>query len=138
MVPPVPPVQLPAPPVQPAVIPPAQPVLTPVQPCPMPQLNWYHLKPEFAFKPDGDVEAHLLRTDNLMDTHAFPEGVKVQRFCLTLVGEARIWYESLRRIALDWNVLQNQFRQQYSKIGCTRENYFMCGDHSTLMRAQKL
>ena len=38
-----------------------------------------------------------------MDTHACPEGVKVQKFYLTLVGEARLWYESLRPIALDWN-----------------------------------
>ena len=59
-----------------------------------------------------------------MDTHAFPEGVKVQRFCLTLVGEARLWYESLRPIALDRNGLQTQFRQQYSKIGNTREQLF--------------
>ena len=59
-----------------------------------------------------------------MDTHAFPEGVKVQRFCLTLVGEARLWHESVRPIALDWNGLQNQFRQQYSKIGNTRDQLF--------------
>ena len=50
-----------------------------------------------------------------MGTHAFPEDVKVQRFCLTLVREARLWYESLRPIALDWNGLQTQFKQQYSK-----------------------
>ena len=56
-------------------------------------------------------EVHLLRTNDWMDTHAFPEGVKVQRFCLTSVGEARLWYESLKPIALDWNGLQNQFRQ---------------------------
>ena len=61
----------------------------------MPQLNWSHFKPEFAGKPDKDVEAHLLRTNDHMDTHAFPEGVKVQRFLLTLVGEARLWYDSL-------------------------------------------
>ena len=59
-----------------------------------------------------------------MDTHAFPEGVKVQRFCSTLVGEARLWYESLRPIALYWNGLQNQLRQQYSKIGNLGNNYF--------------
>ena len=59
-----------------------------------------------------------------MDTHTFPEGVQVQRFCLTLVGEARLWYESIRPIALDGNALQNQFRQQYSKIGHTREQLF--------------
>ena len=65
-VPPAPPVQLPVPPAQ------------PVQPAPMPQLNWSHLKPEFAGKPDKDAEAHLLRTNDWMDTHAFPEGVKVE------------------------------------------------------------
>ena len=59
-----------------------------------------------------------------MDTHAFPEGVKVQSFCLTLVGEARLWYESLRPIALDWNGLQDQFRPQYSKICNSREQLF--------------
>ena len=60
---------------------------------------------------------------NWLDTHAFPEGVKVQRFCLTLV-EARLWYESLRPIALEWNGLQTQFRQQYSKRGNIREQLF--------------
>ena len=59
-----------------------------------------------------------------MDTHAFHEGVKVQSFCLTLLGEARLWYESLRPIVLDWNGLEDQFRQQYSKIGNTREQVF--------------
>ena len=119
MVPPVPPVQPPAPPAQP-IVPPTQ----PIQPGAMPQVNWSHFKPEFTGKPDGDADAHLLRTNDWVDTHAFPEGVKVQRFYLTLVGEARLWYESLRPIALDWNGLQNQFRQQYSKIGNTREQLF--------------
>ena len=59
-----------------------------------------------------------------MDIHAFPEGVKVQRFCLMLGGEARLWYKSLRPVALYWNALQNQFRQQYSMIGNTREHLF--------------
>ena len=35
-------------------------------------------------------------------------------FVLTLVGEARLWYGSLRPIVLYWNSLQTQFRQQYS------------------------
>ena len=59
-----------------------------------------------------------------MDTHKFPEGVKAQRFCLTLVGEARLWYESLRPINIDWQGLQNHFRQQYSKIENTREQLY--------------
>ena len=69
--------------------------VVPMQPGPMPQLNWSHFKPEFTGKPDEDAEAHLLRTNDWMDTHAFSEGVKVQRFCLALVCEARLWYESL-------------------------------------------
>ena len=59
-----------------------------------------------------------------MDTHQFQEGVKVQRFCLTLVGEARLKYEYLRPINVDWQGLGNQFRQQYSKINNTREQLF--------------
>ena len=56
-----------------------------------------------------------------METGAFSKGVKVQRFFLTLVGEARLRYESLRLIAVNWKGLQDQSRQQYSKIGNTRE-----------------
>ena len=43
---------------------------------------------------------------------------------MTLVGDVRLWYESLRPIAVDWNGLQYQLRQQYSKIGHTREQLF--------------
>ena len=66
MVPPVLPVHLLEPPAPP-IVQPAQ----PIQPAPMPQLNWSHVKPEFAGKPDRYAEVHLLRTD-WMDTHAFP------------------------------------------------------------------
>ena len=59
-----------------------------------------------------------------MDTHALPEVVKVQKVCLRLVGEARLWHESLRLKAWDWNLLQIQFRQQYCKIGNTKEQLF--------------
>ena len=58
-----------------------------------------------------------------MNAHNFQD-VKVQRFCLILVGEVRLWYESLRPIANDWQALQEQLRQQYSKIGNTREQLF--------------
>ena len=88
------------------------------------QLNWSHFKPEYASKLEADAEAHLLRMDNCMDTHDFQDQVKVQRFCLTLVWEARLWYKSLRPINADWEGLQNVFRQQYSKIGNTREQLF--------------
>ena len=53
----------------------------------MPQLNWSCFKPEFVGKPDEDAEGHLLRNNDWMDTHVLPEGVKVQQFCLTLIGE---------------------------------------------------
>ena len=43
---------------------------------------------------------------------------------MTLTGEARLWYKSLRLINVDWTELQNSFRQQYSKIGNTREQLF--------------
>ena len=97
--------------------------LAPVVPQ-RPQLNWSHFKPEYAGKPDEDTEAHLLRTDDWIDTHKFLDQVKVQRFCLTLVWEARLWYESLRTINANWDGLQNMFRQQYSMIGNTREQLF--------------
>ena len=88
------------------------------------QLNWSHFKPKYTGKPEEDAETHLLRMNNWMDTHDFQDQVKVQRFCLTLVGEARLWYESLRPINADWEGLQNMFKQQYSKIGNTREQLF--------------
>ena len=59
-----------------------------------------------------------------MNTHRFQDIVKVQRLCLTLTGEARLWYESLRPINVDWLGLQNIFRKQYSKIGNTRKQLF--------------
>ena len=52
-------------------------------------MNWLYFKPVFLGKLDEDVEVHLLRTNDWINMHDFPEAVKVQRFCLTLVGEAR-------------------------------------------------
>ena len=59
------------------------------------QLNWSHFRPEFSGKPEEDAEAHLLRTEDWMTTHNFPEDQKVGRFCLTLKQEARLWYATL-------------------------------------------
>ena len=61
-----------------------------------------------------------------MTTHDFPNDQKVRRFCLTLLGGARLWYETLnaQQQQLDWTGLQESFRQQYSKLGNTREQYF--------------
>ena len=97
----------------------------PQQPAqPMVHLNWSHFKLEFSGKPDEDAEAHLLCTNDWMNAHHFVECVKVQRFCLSLLGEARLWYHSLEPINVDWQRSQNLFRQQYSKIGNTREHLF--------------
>ena len=42
----------------------------------------------------------------------------------TLLGEARLWYETLGAAQLDWEALQDCFWQQYAKFGNTREQYF--------------
>ena len=104
----------------------------------MPVLNWSHFKPKYFGKPDEDAGAHLLRANDWVDTHGFQDHVKLPRFCLTLTGEARLWYELLRLINVDWLGLQNIFRQQYySKIGNTREQLFTLGDPFILMKMQK-
>ena len=114
-------------PVQPLQQPaPAQPVLA-GQVVPAPQVfyqNWIGKKPEFSGKPEEDAESHLLSTRDWMEAHNFPDEVKVRCFCLTLTGEARLWYESLAPLDNDWPALQNKFRWQYSKIGNTPEQLF--------------
>ena len=59
------------------------------------QLNWSHFRPEFSGKPEEDAEAHLLRTEDWMTTHNFPEEEKVRRFCLTLRHGNKLWYATL-------------------------------------------
>ena len=111
--------------------PPNQPA--PVQPVPAslvvpaPQVfyqKWIEKKPEFSGKPEEDAESHLLSTRDWMEAHNFPNKVKVRCFCLTLTGEARLWYESMAPLDNDWPALQNKFRWQYSKIGNTPEQLF--------------
>ena len=60
-----------------------------------------------------------------MDAHCFNEDIKVQRFCLTLLGEVRLWYHSLEPLGENTLAqLQNLFRQSYSKLGNTHEQLF--------------
>ena len=47
------------------------------------------------------MEAHLLRTNDWMETHNFPEVAKLQRSHLTLTGKARLWFETLQPIEVD-------------------------------------
>ena len=110
---------------------PVQPVPQPipVQPAPagVPHVffqNWIGKKPEFSGKPEEDAESHLLSTRDWMEVHNFPEKEKVRCFRVTLIGEARLWYESLAPLDNDWPALQNKFRWQYSKIGNTPEQLF--------------
>ena len=69
---------------------PMQPALAAPQIIHQQELNWSHFKPEFAGRPDEDVEKHLPHTNDWMLTHNFPNDVNVHRFCLMLVGEARL------------------------------------------------
>ena len=60
-----------------------------------------------------------------MNANHFDENIKVQRFCLTLLGEARLWYQSLEPLGdTTWLQLLNLFRQRYSKLGNTCEQLF--------------
>ena len=93
-------------------------------------VNWCHFKPEFSDKPEEDVEAHLLRTNDWMLTHDFAEEQKTQRFRLTLIGEARLWYESIAHNDDGWPALQDHFRCQYSRVGGTPEQ--LCHQWRTL------
>ena len=94
---------------------------------PAPQIfyqNWIGKKPEFSGKPEEDGESHLLSTRDWMEAHNFPEEDKVKHFHMTLIGEARLWYELLAPLYNDWPALQNKFRCQYLKIGNTPKQLF--------------
>ena len=75
LVPHVPPRQPPVSPTQ-QIVPPAQ----PIQPALIPKINWSHFKPECTGKLDEDEKAHLLRTNEWMDTYIFPAVSKFSDF----------------------------------------------------------
>ena len=60
----------------------------------------------------SDILSKLDSTRDWMEVHNFPEGEKVRCFHVTLIGEARLWYESLAPLDNDWPALQNKFRWQ--------------------------
>ena len=81
---------------------PAPPVSqTPQQPIQqaqqVPYLNYSHFKPECRCRCKSTPAQN-----NWMNTHQFQKFVKVQRFCLTLVGEARLCLEFQRPLNIDW------------------------------------
>ena len=53
-------------------------------------INWSDFKPEFSGKLEKDAEAHPLHSNDWINAHHFNNDVKVQRVCLTLLGEARL------------------------------------------------
>ena len=59
-----------------------------------------------------------------MEAHTFPEGDKVRCFHVMLIGEARLWHESLAPLDNNWPTLQNKFRWQYFKTGNTPKQLF--------------
>ena len=81
-------------------------------------------EPNLPPEPEEDMEEHLLRTNDWMETHNFPDDEKVRRFCLTFMGEARLRYQTLGRVQLDWETLRDCFCQWYSKFGSTGEQNF--------------
>ena len=74
-----------------------------------------------------------------MNAHHFVNGVKVQRFCCTLLREAGLYFQSLETLDnVTWLELQNLFRQRYFGNWVIHENnYFMHGDHLVSMKTQK-
>ena len=73
-----------------------------------------------------------------MEAHNLPNEVKVRQFCLTLTGEARLWYESLAPLNNDWPAFQNKFRWQYSKIGNTPKQLFHAWRTSYVLRMSQV
>ena len=100
------------------------------------QLNWSHFKSDFSGKPEEDAEVHLLRSNEWMTTHDFPEDQKVRRFCLSLLGEARLWYETLnaQQQQLNWAGLQEMFRQSTPNLATLESSISMRGDLFILMK----
>ena len=46
----------------------------------IPQLNWSCFKPKFSGKLEEDAEAHLLRTNDWMDTYRFRRTIRFKDF----------------------------------------------------------
>ena len=105
------------------------------QPCV--HLNWSNFKPEFSGKPDEDAETHLVHTNYWMNVHHFNEGVKGQRFCLILLGEARLWCQSLEPINVAGKGYKIYLDNNTPKKVTLENKYSMHRDPSISMRIQK-
>ena len=66
-----------------------------------------------------------MHSNDWINAHYFHEDVKVQRYCPTLLGEARLWFQSIEPLGnTTWPQLQNLFRQRYLKLGNTHKQLF--------------
>ena len=91
-----------------------EPAIPPVPPPAVPlasiAMKWSYFKPEFSGKTEEDPEAQILRTIDWIDAHSFSASQRVQRFPLTLAGEARLWYLPIPLFQGDLEELQEIFR----------------------------
>ena len=86
------------------------------------------------------MEVHLLRTNDWMATHDLPEDPQVRRFCLTLSGEARLWYETLntQQQQLNWEAYKTSLGNSTQNLVTLESSISMCGDLFNLIRQQTL
>ena len=71
-----------------------------------------NFKPEFSGKPEEDVEAHLLHSNDWINAHCFDEDIKVQRFWSYIVRRSKIvvvsFLRTLKRHNMGTNTEYNQ------------------------------
>ena len=73
-----------------------------------------------------------------MNPHLFEEEVKVQRFCLILLGEARLWFHSLEPLEdTTWPNYRIYLDKGIQNWVTHMNIYFMLRDHSHLMKMLK-
>ena len=93
-------------------------------------INWSNFKPEFSGKPEEDAEAHLLCSNDWMNAHHFVYDVRVQKFCLTLLVETRLWFQSLEALNnVIWPECRICLDRDIQNWVIHESNYFMHGDH---------
>ena len=84
-----------------------------------------HVKcPIFSAKDDEDAERHLSQSNDRMNLQWIAEQAKCDRFCLTLSGDAYIWYESITPVGNDQTNLQGLFAYKLPEVGQTQEELF--------------
>ena len=90
-----------------------------------PAPNFHVRCPIFSVNLDEDAESHLLCSDDWIKSQGILEKEKCATFCLTLVGDAHLWYVTIHLVDNDWPILQKLFNLQFSKLGYTQEGLFL-------------